>query len=307
MNRRMLAFLLGMIILLFVVFPNMVAQGAKLGLTLWFHTVLPALLPFMILSNFMIKQNITGAVSRVVYPVFAKLFGLSRAGCYPAVIGLLSGYPVGAKTTAQLYREKMLSRQEAQYLLAFCNNASPMFLLEYIGIHCMGLKYPVLLLGIIYVSAWLGTFFAGRKHFYEENTEGLRTVCCERQSIIVSLDDSILDAFITITKIGGYIILFSIFAQILSDMLPLSAIIKYIGIGILEITTGGAIISKLVLEEWVQNCVLTGLCAFGGLSSVAQTASVLAGTDLSVKDYIGAKIRQAAIAILLILLLYRIL
>ena len=64
MNRRKLAVFLGIIILLFVIFPDMVAGGAKLGLTLWFHTVLPALLPFMVLSNFMIKQNVTGAVSR---------------------------------------------------------------------------------------------------------------------------------------------------------------------------------------------------------------------------------------------------
>ena len=135
MNRRKLTLLLGSIILLFILFPDMVAEGAKLGLTLWFHTVLPALLPFMILSGFMIKQNVTGAVSRVVYPVFARLFGLSKAGCYPAVIGLLSGYPVGAKTTAQLYKEGMLSKEEAQYLLTFCNNASPMFLLEYIGVN----------------------------------------------------------------------------------------------------------------------------------------------------------------------------
>ena len=103
MSRRKLVVLLGIIILLFIFFPDMVAGGAKLGLTLWFHTVLPALLHFMILSSFMIKQNVTGSVSRVVYPVFARIFGLSRAGCYPAVIGLLSGYPVGAKTTAVSY------------------------------------------------------------------------------------------------------------------------------------------------------------------------------------------------------------
>ena len=305
MSRRKLVVLLGIIILLFIFFPDMVAGGAKLGLTLWFHTVLPALLPFMILSSFMIKQNVTGSVSRVVYPVFARIFGLSRAGCYPAVIGLLSGYPVGAKTTAQLYREKMLSKDEAQYLLTFCNNASPMFLLEYIGVNCMGLKYPAVLPIIVYLSAWLGTFIAGRRRFYRQNTEGLRSFCCEEQSIIVSLDESILDAFVTITKIGGYIMLFSILAQILSELLPVSDIIKYIGIGILEITTGGAVISKLAVADWLRNALLAGLCAFGGLSSAAQTASVLTGTDLKTSAYLGSKLRQAVIAVLLAAVWFR--
>lgn len=296
MNRKKLAILLGVVIILFILFPAMISQGAKLGLTLWLHTVLPALLPFMILSNFMIKQNITGAVSRIAYPLFARGFGVSRAGCYPAVIGLLSGYPIGAKTTAQLYRENMISKQEAQYLLSFCNNASPMFLLEYIGVHCMGLKYPVMLLVLIYLSAWIGTFFAGRRKFYKENIGRKNIICCQEQSVIVSLDESILDAFTTITKIGGYIMLFSIFAQLVSDMLPISAIIKYIGIGILEITTGGAVVSNIQLSEWIRGSVLVALCAFGGLSSVAQTASVIAGTDLSVGSYLLAKLRQAVIA-----------
>lgn len=296
MNRKKLAILLAVVIVLFILFPAMISQGAKLGLTLWLHTVLPALLPFMILSNFMIKQNITGAVSRVVYPVFARVFGLSRPGCYPAVIGLLSGYPVGAKTTAQLYREKMISKREAQYLLSFCNNASPMFLMEYIGVHCMGLQYPVMLLGLIYLSAWIGTFFSGRRPFYKENSRTGRPPCSKEQSVIVSLDESILDAFTTITKIGGYIMLFSILAQFVSDMLPVSAIIKYIGIGILEITTGGAVVSNIELEEWLRASILVALCAFGGLSSVAQTASVIADTDLSVGTYLLAKLRQAAIA-----------
>lgn len=295
MNRKMLTVLLGMIIVLFILFPDMICEGAKTGLILWFDTVLPALLPFMILSNFLIKQNITESVSRVVYPVFSKVFGLSRAGCYPAVIGLLSGYPMGAKTTAQLYQEQMLSKEEAQYLLTFCNNASPMFLLEYIGVQCMGLEMPVVLLGIIYGSAYLGTFFFRKKSFALGSCQK-KTCAFQKKSIIVSLDESILDAFVTITKIGGYIMLFSILAEIIAKLLPVCSLAKYIGIGIMEITTGGAVLAKAAVSENIRNGILAGLCAFGGLSSVAQTASVLEETDLSVGRYFLAKLIQALFA-----------
>lgn len=296
MNRKKLAVIIGSIIILFVLFPAMISEGAKRGLSLWFHTVLPALLPFMILSDFMIKQNISGMVSSVFYPVFAKCFGLSKAGCYPAVIGLLSGYPVGAKTATQLYREKMISKREAQYLLSFCNNASPMFIMEYIGVRCMGLKYPFFLLLLIYLSAWINSFFSGRCHFYERKNEPGNMVYQENLSVMEALDESILDGFTTIAKIGGYIMLFSILAQFVSDILPFSAIIKYIGIGILEITTGGAVISGMRLEKWIKDGILVSLCAFGGLSSVAQTASVMTGTDLKPGMYLVAKLRQALIA-----------
>lgn len=295
MNRKLFTVLLGIIIVLFVLFPDMISRGAKTGLLLWFDTVLPALLPFMILSNFMIKQNITKSVSRVVYPLFSHLFGLSRGGCYPAVIGLLSGYPLGAKTTAQLYQEQMISREEAQYLLTFCNNASPMFLMEYMGIHCMGLHYPAVLAGIIYLSALLGTLFFRRKRF-QEGYCSLKPCVYQKQSVIISLDESILDAFVTITKVGGYILLFSILAQVMAELMPFPAMVKYIGIGILEITTGGAVLAESAVPGAVRNSILAGLCAFGGLSSVAQTASVLGETDLSVKRYFLAKLLQMIFA-----------
>ena len=151
MKRKIMMFLLCGGILLFVLFPEVVNRGAKTGLLLWFHTVLPALLPFMILSTFMVKENITGVVSRVAAPVFCRLFGVSRAGCYPVVIGLLSGYPVGARTVAQVYKQGLISRGEAQYILSFCNNASPMFVMEYIGLECMNLKMPAQICMLLYL------------------------------------------------------------------------------------------------------------------------------------------------------------
>ena len=94
-------------------------------------------------------------------------------------------------------------------------------------------------------------------------------------------------------------LLFSIFALWMENVLPVQDMIKYIGIGVLEITTGGALFARLTIEEWLRGGIFLGLCAFGGLSSVAQTASVLSDTDLSIKNYILAKIRQMVIAFVL--------
>lgn len=314
MKRRVLITFIGCSILMFILFPDTVCGGAKIGLTLWFNTVLPALLPFMILSTFMVRRNITGVISRIASPVFTRVFGVSKDGCYPAVIGMLSGYPIGAKTVAQLYQKDMITREEAQYILSFCNNASPMFLLEYIGVECLHTSAPMILLVIIYISAYIGSLFeraktkARRKsekkeqgNMHDVKSCSVNTVSnsVSKESLVVTLDESILDSFITITKIGGYIIIFSVFAQIVEEMLPISDIIKYIGIGILEITTGGEIMLKAQMPVAIRNATIIALCAFGGLSGVAQTASVLGGTDLSVVAYIVAKMRQAVIALAL--------
>src|SRR5699024_9101807 len=107
------------------------------GLDLWFHTVLPSLLPFMILSGFFIH---TGKVEKLLSRFsgfFSAAFGLTPWGAYALLLGLFCGYPMGARLTADLYARQKISRTEARYLLTFSNNASPMFLSTYVAVQSL--------------------------------------------------------------------------------------------------------------------------------------------------------------------------
>lgn len=289
--------------LLFLLFPQVVCNGAKEGLGVWFYSVLPALLPFMILSNFMIRMNITHVVTRHIAPVIKRIYHIPEACCYPVVIGMLTGYPMGARTTAQLYERGDYTREDARYILNFCNNASPMFLLEFIGVECLGMEQPIQLLAIVLLSAWLNSLFCRYRFSKVTCTKkrivGTRNEKATGMPIMKALDESIIDGFLTITRVGGYIILFSILTEWVEQIDWIPILPKYIGISLLEITTGGTLFSKIPLVTWLKEGVCAGICAFGGVSSIAQTASVLQGTDLSVKEYFFAKLRHAILATVL--------
>lgn len=296
MRRKFIIALLALLVLLFVAFPDIASRGAENGILLWFNVIIPSLCPFMIISTMLIKLNVTSFISSMFYPVLHKVLKLSKDGCYPAVIGMLSGYPLGAKTVADLYKMNLLKRKEAQYLIGFCNNASPMFMLEYIGVKCMGLKQPVIMLAILYLSAFINVFF----EFYSPENESFNTgnndIKKKNCSVMEALDESILGSAVTLVKVGGYIMLFSIFTELLQSMVTVSDAFKIVGSGLLEITTGGEILSSANLSLYIKCILISAFCSFGGMSSVAQTSSVLIGTDLSTKKYIFVKIRQAAIA-----------
>ena len=84
---------------------------------------------------------------------FKVVFGLSPGGAYVFLLGLLTGYPMGAKLTADLYYAGKISRQEAEYLLTFCNNPSPAFLITYVGHICLEGKLHIgFLVGILFLS-----------------------------------------------------------------------------------------------------------------------------------------------------------
>lgn len=297
MKRKLYAAVIGIIILIFFGYPQVVSTSAKEGLLLWFQVVLPALLPFLILSSVILGLGIDSSISRLAAPLLTRLFGISRAGCYPVVIGMLSGYPLGAATVGEMLRRERISTEEAQYILHFCNNASPMFLLQFIGANCLGFRQPLLVLGIIYLSAWTNTLV--ERFFHRPAAAPKSMPVCqiqEKPSLIRLLDESILYGFTVLAKVGGYIILFSILAGVLEQVLPVPISVCAVMTGILEITTGAdQIVHMAVPEEW-RMILLLGCSAFGGFSSVAQSASVLAGTELSIRKYICAKVRQAVIA-----------
>lgn len=306
MKRKICAAVIGCLILVFFLFPRIVSEAATGGLLLWFQVVLPALLPFLILSSVILELKLSDTVSRLLYPIFHRFFGISQAGCYPVVIGILSGYPLGAATVAEMLHRGRISQKEAQYILHFCNNASPMFLIEFIGVISLQWKQPLLVIILIYLAAWTN---AGLERFFLHNKNpgrqlfmgdsGYRKADLQAQgelSLIEILDESILHGFTVLAKVGGYIILFSILAALMEYLLPFQPEIKAVIAGVLEITSGAEKIAGASFSAEVRMLLLIACSAFGGLSSVAQSASVLTGTGLSLRRYIFAKLRQALIA-----------
>jgi sporulation integral membrane protein YlbJ len=308
----------GFILLFFIlmfIFPYASYQGACSGLLLWFLNVLPTLLPFVIVSNLMIKLNIAGQISRILHPVLGRLFRLSRDGCYPILLGFLSGIPMGAKSSADLVNEKRISRKEGSFLLSMCNNASPVFIMNYIAVNQLKLpRIRLPLFVIIYssaiISALIFRFIMKRSRRFEYNAASGDKVLSSAQNkgyrsvrfTFDLLDSSIMNGFEVVTKIGGYIILFSILAQIVSDTVPAMGLLKASFMGVLEITTGINQICKIKAALDIKIVLAAVLTSFGGLSGMAQTKSVLGDSGLSIKSYFAVKVFNAFVTFLLTLI-----
>ncbi|HBA98263.1 MAG TPA: transporter, partial [Lachnospiraceae bacterium] len=69
MRRKFIIAVLALLVLLFVIFPDIASNGAENGLMLWFNVIIPSLCPFMIISSMLIKLNVTSFISNMFYPV----------------------------------------------------------------------------------------------------------------------------------------------------------------------------------------------------------------------------------------------
>jgi sporulation integral membrane protein YlbJ len=309
-NKLFKGFVLFFFILMFL-FPYASYKGASTGLMLWFINVLPSLLPFIIISNLMVQLGIAGKISRILYPLLGRLFKVSPEGCYPILLGFLSGLPMGAKGTADLVATGKISKKEGNFLLSMCNNASPIFIMSFIGINQLRLgQIRWQLFGLIYGSSIISAIiYRSYQNIHDKkvristfNDNSLSFPISEYKTAKLSfdiIDKSIMNGFEIVTKIGGYIILFSILAQIINTIGTSFNLLKSIVMGILEITTGIDQICKLRISSNTKIVLISILTSFGGLSGIAQTKSVLGESRLSIKTYISIKLISALIAMLL--------
>lgn len=117
----------------------------------------------------------------------------------------------------------------------------------------------------------------------------------------VMVDASITDSICSITKLGGYILLFAVFTAMI-DALPLhSPFLTAVLAGITEISGGIHRLSQLALPFPVKYLLLIAASAFGGLCCMAQSAQMLACISLPLRSYLAARASITVIAVLMAL------
>lgn len=317
MFKKLSAITLIISILLFLLIkPAEAIAASSTGLLLWFHSCIPALLPFLILSNLLIRMNVIPLITKCFYPLLHPVFGLSANGCYAFLTGFLCGYPMGAKTTAELIRNEKITLSEGQYLLSFCNNTSPAFLIGFClttSLNAAEWILPSML--IIYGSPLLlGLLTRGtallHRHRKQSSVSAVRTQAPKKQTSgfqfsFQILDVCIMDGFETITRLGGYIILFSILAGMIG-LLPKHLLLpRLLGIGICELTNGISAAAASPLPFALRYLLCMCYLLFGGLSITAQTYSLIADTGLSIRSYLLAKLLTLLLGLAGVMLLLR--
>lgn len=272
---------------------------ALTGLQLWFNHMIPALLPFMILTNLLIGLNLTDSFVGFFKPFFCKLFRLDGYGVYALFVGFLCGFPMGAKVTADLLRRDLLTSRDASYLLAFCNNIGPVYFTGFVML-TLRLTHPFPFLFGMYGLAFLyGLFLRFLPSYRPIAKQNERKKAAQTASLLDILDDAIMSALYSIAKLGGYMIFFNLLNllphMLCKILLPrigvfLNTPLLLAGINcLLEITSG---INRL--QDGCPLLVLI-LLPFGGFSCIAQTYSMIKGTGLSIKSYFLHKLVLTAI------------
>ncbi len=294
--------------------PSLALEGAKRGLLLWANVMVPALLPFMVCVGAVAALGGIPLIVKPFSPVLTGLLGLSPQGSFVLMSGLLCGYPMGAKLSGDFLKEGRIGLPEGRLLLAVSNHPSPMFLLGFVLPKISAfLPLPLLLLclylpllpmitlaGYIYHVPKARLSKSPRCSSLAESQKA--SFCPPDPGNAFSFDTHLMSSLETMERIGGYIMLFSILSLYLSS-LPLPPRLLSFLLGITEITTGIEAISLRETGNFMALLILAGT-AFGGISGLFQTKSVLKNAGLSIRHYIFWKLLHCGLSSCLYILLH---
>ena len=319
LNKTIYYYIIPIIIAIFnaliILIPNLVISSAQNGLKLWFNNIIPSLLPFLIGTNLLIKLGFIDFLGTLLEPLMKKLFNVSGNGAFALILGMFSGYPIGAKITTDLYKQNKLTKVEAQRLLGFTNNSGPLFILGTVGIGMFKSSNLGYLMLIIH---YLGAISTGILLKYYKKNDKFTNIVSENYSLKTAfknlkkarqkenksfgeiLSESVKNALEVIAVIGGFVILFSVIAEILKTFkifefigqyfFPnnLSSLANGFFIGIIEMTNGCNILS---FEKTAFAAILAiVIISWSGFSIHAQTISIIGKTDLNIGFYFISKI-----------------
>ena len=301
-----------------IIFSKNNLSAAKNGLVLWANSVVPSLFPFFIATELLSYTNFAYILGKFLNKIMKPIFNVSGEGSFALIMGIISGYPIGAKIAVNFRNNKICSKEECERLLSFTNNSGPLFIVGTVGISMFGNSTIGLLLLVTHILASITVGFIFRFWKYNHNSTSENSISYKESKSNISLSNlgeiignSISSSINTILLIGGFIVLFSVLISILlaSSMLnvisnSITPILDLLHIpqefstgiisGVLELTNGLSLITNIHEKKISLNIILASfLLGFGGISILLQVWSIVAKSDLSIKPYILGKMLHA--------------
>lgn len=300
-------------------YSNSSFLAAKSGISLWTNNVIPSLFPFLVAVELLKNTNIIYFLSIHLDEYMNPLFNLPGISAFPFIMGILSGYPVGAKIVSDLYEKNACTKDEAERMLPFVNNSGPLFIIGTVGIsfYANSTIGIILLFTHIISSITVGIVFGiisriKKRHKYSNSNY----LVSPNNAISIYelgeiLGSSIMSSIRTILLIGGFVTLFSVIISILEKTKVLiiisnllgnifninSSIISSFITGIIEFTNGLNKISAIHLKNISLNIIISSfIIGFGGISVLLQVLSIIAKQKLSINKYVIGKLLQAFVS-----------
>lgn len=289
-----------------ILFTKEVSAAASGGIETCLRVVIPSLFPFFVLSSLCISTGMAHSFSRLFALPMRYLFRLPSS-CAPAfVLGLIGGYPIGAKTAFDLYDGGACDGEECSRLLGFCSSCGPAFIFSAVGVSLFGslragaVIYVCHILSAVIIGLISGFFYRGEVPRKPVASYGGRLTASAFTSAVSS-------SFSSMINVCGFVIFFSALMAFLEKcgffalcqklffFLPEGAGLS-LARGVIEMTGGVVSLPVETLGFPAAMALCAFIIGFGGISVHCQVLSLLGDRPIPMGRYFRGKLAQGLLS-----------
>ncbi len=275
-------------------------DGVRRGLSLCTQTLIPALFPFLVLSELFVASGAGDVLGRFLGKPLSVLFGLSRGGACAVLLGALCGQPVASAGALSLCERGEISAEELERISLFANNPSSAFLTAAVGGALFGntnagmALFCITLLSSALVGIGLHLLYGKVGVFEKKPPNGVRKALGA-----ADVTGGIKRAFFTLLQVCAFLLFFcALSACLCAPLQNVSPFWRVLLCGILEIT-GGISAAATTLTPVTAFRLTAFFASFAGLSVCLQILSITEGKNVRISRYLPAKLAQGGIALAL--------
>ena len=97
-----------------LLFSSANLPAVKNGLALWANSVVPSLFPFFVATELLMHTNIIYQLGNLLNNFMQTLFNVRGEGGFAFVMGIISGYPMGAKIAVNFRKHNICTKEECE-------------------------------------------------------------------------------------------------------------------------------------------------------------------------------------------------
>lgn len=286
------------VIALMIAFPYKAIEYARYSMGICCEMIIPTLFPFFICSNILIYSGFCETLSKIFRFCMKPLFGVSPAGAAAFVLGIVSGYPLGAVTAGQLFESGYITQTEAERLCAFCNNSGPLFIIGSVGAAMYGNAGFGIMLYMLHILAALTVGLIFR--FYKKSSYNAppTIMTTPQRSLGEIMSIALNNGVSTMLTVCGAVVFFGMLGRLIMDLLPLEGSLYALASGVVEFVNGSVSASQLDIAMSTRLVMTAFIVGFAGLSVHAQVVAVIAKYRFSLLPYLSGKLLHGMIAAL---------
>lgn len=292
--KKVILILFFMLIFLIIINSTTIISNILLSFNICFNNLFPSLIPFMLLSNILIKYNFINELGDMFKFITNKIFKVNKNCTFAIVMSMISGTPSNSKYLKDLYDNNLIDIIDVKKCLNFCHFTNPIFIISAIGVTFLNNKKLGL---IILISHFFSSFIIGL--IFRNNKSSINNKELKKNNInktfITVLNESIIGTANTLLLILGVITFCLIITGIIDSIFRINNNYKFI-YGLLEITQGLKYLSLSNLNIYIKAIISSFIISFGGICIHIQVFSILDNKKIRYLPYLFARLLHGIIS-----------